>query len=80
MEAAREEVLLELKVGSNERDKEMCNEYFQGLDEVLEIFKGEIGIFDFLKYNLLIHTYQTIRIDPNVHLVSTRSYIHIGTP
>lgn len=49
MEAAREEVLLELKVRSNERDKEMCNEYFQGLDQVLEIFKGEIGIFDFPK-------------------------------
>ena len=49
MEAAREEVLLELKVRSNERDKEMCNEYFQGLDQVLEIFKGEIGSFDFPK-------------------------------
>ena len=49
MEAAREEVLLELKVGSNERDKEMCNAYFQGLDEVLEVFKGEIGILDFTK-------------------------------
>ena len=47
MEAAREEVLLELKVRSNERDREMCNEYFQGLDQVLEIFKREIGIFYF---------------------------------
>lgn len=45
MEAAREEVLLELKVRSNERDREMCNEYFQGLDQVLEIFKMEIGIY-----------------------------------
>ena len=49
MEAAREEVLLELKVRSNERDREMCNEYFQGLDQVLEIFKGEIGKFNFPK-------------------------------
>ena len=44
MEAARDEVLLELKVGSNERDRKMCTEYFQGLDQVLEIFKNEIGI------------------------------------
>ena len=43
MEAARDEVLLELKVRSNERDREMCKEYFQGLDKVLEIFKNEIG-------------------------------------
>lgn len=50
MEAAREEVLLELKVRSNERDREMCNEYFQGLDQVLEIFKREIGIFYFPQY------------------------------
>ena len=49
MEAAREEVLLELKVRSNERDREMCDEYFQGLDQVLEIFKREIGIFNFPK-------------------------------
>ena len=43
MEAARDEVIFELKVRSNERDREMCNEYFQGLDKVLEIFKNEIG-------------------------------------
>ena len=52
MEAARDEVLLELKVRSNERDREMCNEYFQGLDQVLEIFKNEIGIEFFL--NILL--------------------------
>ena len=44
MEAARDEVLLELKVRSNERDRKMCNEYFQGLDQVFDIFKNEIGI------------------------------------
>ena len=53
MEAAREEVLLELKVRSNERDREMCNEYFQGLDQVLEIFKREIGIFNLNPKQLL---------------------------
>ena len=47
MEAAREEVLLELKVRSSERDREMCKEYFQGLDKVIEMFEREIGIFCF---------------------------------
>ena len=47
MEAAREEVLLELKVRSSERDREMCKEYFQGLDKVIEMFEREIGIFYF---------------------------------
>ena len=54
MEAARDEVLLELKVRSNERDRKMCNEYFQGLDQVLEIFKNEIGI-EFFKNILLVN-------------------------
>lgn len=44
MEAAREEVLLELKVRSNPEDQEMCNNYFKGLDQVINLFQMEIGI------------------------------------
>ena len=43
MEAAREEVLLELKGSHNDRDTELCKSYFKGLDEVTETFKQELG-------------------------------------
>ena len=43
MEAAREEVLLELKGSHNDRDAELCKSYFKGLDEVTETFKQELG-------------------------------------
>ena len=43
MEAAREEVLLELKGSHNDRDAELCKSYFKGLDEVTETLKQELG-------------------------------------
>ena len=43
MEAAREEVLLELKGSHNDRDTELCKSYFKGLDEVTDTFKQELG-------------------------------------